>query len=271
MLMIAVGYFAYLALWVIVILLVSVLVRRSRDALLALVALWAVLVVLLPRVAPDVANAAIPLENRLQTDVAIARDLRQMGDSHNPDDPHFAEFKQKILDRYGVKRVEDLPVNYSGVLAIEGERMSSELFDRYASESYRAQERQNSLVEGAGLLSPAIAIRSLSMAAAGTDFAGHRRFLEQAEAYRYNLVQRLNRLQANSVRYADERAEDADADRRKRVAASNWTAMPDFAFRAPTGTDLARGALPGLAIILAWLAAASVLLIISTRRLGARR
>lgn len=271
MLAIALGYFAYLALWVVVILLVSVLVRRSRDALLALVALWAVLVVLLPRVAPDVANAAIPLENRLQTDVTIARDLRQMGDSHNPDDPHFAEFKQKILDRYGVKRVEDLPVNYSGVLAVEGERMSSELFDRYAGESYRAQERQNDLVEGAGLLSPAIAIRSLSMAAAGTDFAGHRRFLEQAEAYRYNLVQRLNQLQADSVRYADERAEDADADRRKRVAANNWTAMPDFAFRAPGGTDLARAALPGLAIILVWLAAASALLIVSTRRLGARR
>jgi ABC-2 type transport system permease protein len=271
MLTIALGYFAYLALWVVVILLVSALVRRSRDALLALVALWAVVVVLLPRAAPDVANAAIPLQNRLQTDIAIARDLRQMGDSHDPDDPHFAKFKQSVLDRYGVTRVEDLPVNYKGILGLEGERMTSELFDRYAGESYAVQERQNALVEAAGLLSPAIAIRSLSMAAAGTDFAGHRRFLEQAEAYRYDLVQRLNKLQADNVSYADDTAQDAEADRRKRVAASNWTAMPDFAFRAPSGTDLARGALPGLAIILAWLAAAALLLMMATRRLGARR
>jgi ABC-2 type transport system permease protein len=271
MVMIAVGYFAYLALWAVVILLVSVLVRRSRDALLALIALWTIVVVLLPRVAPDVANAAVPLQNRLQTDIAIARDLRQMGDSHNPDDPHFAKFKQSVLDRYGVTRVEDLPVNYKGILGLEGERMTSELFDRYAGESYAAQERQKGLVEAAGVLSPAIAIRSLSMAAAGTDFAGHRRFLEQAEAYRYDLVQRLNKLQADNVSYKDDTAQDADADRRKRVTANNWTAMPDFEFRAPRGVDLARGALPGLAIILAWLAASALLLVIATRRLGARQ
>jgi ABC-2 type transport system permease protein len=271
MLMIAIGYFAYLALWVVAILLVSALVRRSRDALLVLVALWAVVVVLLPRVAPDIANAAIPLQNRLQTDIAIARDLRQMGDSHNPDDPYFAKFRQSVLDRYGVSRVEDLPVNYKGILGLQGERMTSELFDRYAGESYAAQERQNAVVETAGILSPAIAIRSLSMAAAGTDFAGHRRFLEQAEAYRYDLVQRLNRLQAEDVNYADDTAQDADADRRKRVAASNWTAMPDFAFKAPSTADLARGALPGLAIIVAWLAAAALLLVMTTRRLGERR
>ncbi|MFC3713345.1 ABC transporter permease [Sphingoaurantiacus capsulatus] len=270
MLAIAIGYFAYLALWVVGILLVSTLVRRSRDALLALVALWAVVVVLLPRVAPDVASAAVPLQNRLQTDIAIARDLRQMGDSHNPDDPHFAQFKQSVLDRYGVTRVEDLPVNYKGILGMEGERLTSSLFDRYAGESYAAQARQNALVEVAALASPAIAIRSLSMSAAGTDFAGHRRFLEQAEAYRFDLVQRLNKLQADDVSYADDTAKDADADRRKRVAADNWTAMPDFVFRPPAGADLARGALPGLAIILAWLAVAASLLAMAARRLGVR-
>jgi ABC-2 type transport system permease protein len=271
MMIIALGYLAYLALWVVVILLVSSQVRRSRDALLALIALWAVIVVLLPRVAPDVANAAVPLENRLQTDIAIARDLRQVGDSHNPDDPHFAQFKQSVLDRYGVTRVEDLPVNYKGVLGMEGERLTSSLFDRYAGASYAAQERQNALVEATGVLSPAVAIRSLSMAAAGTDFAGHRRFLEQTEAYRYGLVQRLNKLQANNVNYADDTAQDADADRRKRVASSNWTAMPDFAFKTPRGAELAREALPGLAMILAWLAAAALLLVIATRRLGVGR
>lgn len=271
MLAIASGYFLYLALWTIAIILVSALVRRSRDALLTLVALWTFAVVLVPRVAPDVASAAVPLQDRLQTDVAIARDLRKLGDSHNPDDPHFAKFRQSVLDRYGVSRVEDLPVNYKGVLGIEGERLTSSLFDRYSRESYAAQTRQNALVGVAGLISPAIAIRSLSMAAAGTDFAGHRRFLEQAEAYRYGLVQRLNKLQADDVRYADDIAEDAGADRRKRVAADNWTEQPDFTFTAPSGTALARGAVPGLAIILSWLAAAAVLLLMATRRLGVRR
>lgn len=270
MAVIAAGYAAYLALWVVVILLVSVRVKRSRDALLALVAIWAVTVVLLPRVAPDVASAAVPLQNRLQTDVAIARDLRKMGDSHNPDDPHFAAFKQSVLDRYGVTRVEDLPVNYKGLLALEGEKLTSQLFDRYAAQSYGAQETQNALVEAIGVASPAIALRSLSMAAAGTDFAGHRRFLDQAEAYRFALVQKLNALQASDVSYADDTATDPGADRRKRVEAANWDAMPDFAYRAPSAETLATAALPGLAILIAWLAVALALLVLATRRLGTR-
>jgi ABC-2 type transport system permease protein len=265
---IALGYAAYLALWAVLILLVSATVRRSRDALLALVALWAVTIVLLPRVAPDVASAAVPLQNRFQTDVAIARDLRQMGDSHNPDDPHYAEFKRETLRRYGVTRVEDLPVNYKGLLALEGEKLTSALFDRYASESYSAQAIQNRMVEAAGVLSPAIALRSLSMAAAGTDFSGHRRFLEQAERYRYELVQHLNRMQAQDVSYADDTALDAGADRRKRVSAKNWARMPDFTYQAPSGGTLAGAAVPGLLIVLAWLALAGVLLARATRRLG---
>jgi ABC-2 type transport system permease protein len=270
MLAIALGYAGYLALWMVLSLLVSASVRRSRDALLALIALWAVAVVLLPRVVPDLASAAVPLTNRLQTEVAVARDLRTMGDSHNPDDPHFAQFKQALLARYGVANVEDLPINYKGALGIEGERLTSAVYDRYATANHAAQARQNTLVNGMGLLSPAIALQSLSMAAAGTDLAGHRRFLEQAEAYRYALVQRLNRMQMEDVSYADDGATDAGADRRKRVTARNWQAMPDFRFVPPDGRALAAAALPGLAAVFAWLAGALVLLMIASRRLGAR-
>ena len=270
MAVIALGYAAWLALWTVAIVLVSARVRRSRDALLALLGLWAVVVVLVPRVAPDIASATWPLANRLQTDIAIARDLRGMGDSHNPDDPYFARFKQSVLARYGVTRIEDLPVNYKGLLALEGEKMTSSLFDRYAGESFAAQANQNALVSAIGVLSPAIALRDLSMAAAGTDFAGHRRFLEQAEAYRYDLVQRLNRLQAEAVSYANDTASDADADRRKRVSGDHWQAMPEFEFRQPDGATLASAALPGLAVVLIWLGAVSILLLLATRRLGVR-
>jgi ABC-2 type transport system permease protein len=265
------GYAAWLLLWVTVVVLVSALVGHSRDALLALVAIWAVSVVLLPRVAPDIASAAVPLENRLQTEVAIARDLRRLGDAHNPSDPHFAAFKQSVLQRYGVTRVEDLPVNYKGLLGMEGERITSALFDRYSGANYAAQESQNAIVRAVGIVSPAIALHSLSMAAAGTDFSAHRGFLEQAEAYRYDLVQRLNRLQANSVTYANDIAGDAGADRRKRIAAGNWKKMPDFTYRAPEGATLAAHALPGLAVLAGWLAVAGVLLAFATRRLGEKR
>lgn len=253
---IALGYAAWLFFWALVVILVSALVRRSRDALLALLAIWAVTVILLPRIAPDLAGQARPLATRLETDIAIQRDLRRLGDSHNPDDPFFAAFKQKVLDQYGVTRVEDLPVNYKGLLAIEGEKLTSGLFDRYAAANFATQAEQSAIMHGFGLLSPAIALRRLSMAAAGTDLAGHRRFLDQAEAYRFDIVQRLNGLQAKAVSYADDTAKDPGADRRKRVSDSHWGEIPDFAFRPATGTELVRAALPGLAMIFGWLLAA---------------
>ncbi|KTT72030.1 ABC transporter permease [Sphingomonas endophytica] len=268
--LIIIAYGAYLALWSVAITLVSTLVRRRRDALLALLAIWAVTVVLLPRVAPDVAGQIYPLANRLQTDVAIARDLRWLGDSHNPDDPHFARFKADVLRRYGVTRVEDLPVNYKGLLAIEGEAITSRLFDRYARESYAAHAAQNRMVLGFGLLSPTIALRQVSMASAGTDFGGHQRFLEQAERYRYDLVQRLNQLQADQVSYADDTAVDAGADRRKRIGADHWQRMPVFTFTPPTPATLVAAGLQGLAIIAGWLVAATLMLTAATRRLGAK-
>lgn len=108
------------------------------------------------------------------------------------------------------------------------------------------------------------------MAAAGADLAAHQRFLSQAEAYRFDLVQRLNRLQAENVSYADDTAPDPDADRRKRIAAHNWRQMPEFSYRPASPSDLTRAALPGLLVILGWLGLATLLLSMAARRLGDR-
>lgn len=271
MLVIALGYGAYLALWSIIVILVSALVSRRRDALLALLALWAVLVILLPRIAPDIAAQAYALPTRLETDIAIQQDLRKLGDSHNPDDPYFAAFKQKVLRQYGVTRVEDLPVNYKGLLGVEGEKLTSNLFDDYADRSFAIQQAQSLLSDGFGIASPAISLRQLSMAAAGTDLAGHRRFLEQAEAYRYDMVQRLNRLQADAVSFADDTAEDAGADRRKRISAAHWHEIPQFRFQPADASDLVKASLPGLGLLLAWLAAAALALLPAARHLQKAR
>lgn len=57
----ALGFLIYLAVWVLAVVLVSARVGRTRNALLSLVAVWTIVVVLLPRVAPDIAGAAVPL------------------------------------------------------------------------------------------------------------------------------------------------------------------------------------------------------------------
>lgn len=266
----ALGYVAYLAFWALLIIAVSTMANRSRSALIGLVGAWAFMVVLVPRVAPEAAAALAPLPTRVETDIAVQRDLRSMGDSHNPNDPYFAAFKQKTLKQYGVTRVENLPVNYRGLLAIEGEKLTSSLFDRYAAQAFGAMEAQGRVMDALAVVSPTVAIRRVSMTLAETDLFAYRRFLEQAEAYRYDLVQRLNRLQATAVTAADDAAKsnNAAAEARSRISTDHWRTMPQFDPTRPSAADVVSRALPGLTALLLWLVAGAWLAVRAGRRLN---
>ena len=265
------GYAAYLAIWVLLIIIASSLAAHARTALMALIGIWALTVILLPRIAPDVALATNPTLTRLETDIAIQEDLRRMGDSHNPEDPFFTAFKERTLKQYGVEKIEDLPLNYGGLLAVEGEKLTSKLFDDYADRQFAAQRAQSGLKDAVGLISPTIALRRLSMSASGTDLEGHRRFLAQAEAYRFAIVQQLNQLQATKVTYSDDRNrnKDPEAAKRVRIDPENWKAVPDFRYQAPSSAEKIRTALPGLLILLGWLAVLGLGMRLAARRLEA--
>ncbi|MCA6247166.1 MAG: DUF3526 domain-containing protein [Phenylobacterium sp.] len=268
-LMLAAGYAAYLLVWVLATASISALAPSSRTALASLVAAWALSAILAPRLATDIALLAAPQPTRLETDIAIQRDLKKIGDSHNPDDPYFTAFRASVLKTYGVARVEDLPVNYRGLIAMEGERLTSALFETYAERQFADQKRQSGLALALGGVSPTLAVRSLSMAASGTDLEGHRRFLRQAEAYRYAIVQRLNRLQAERLTYSDDsnRNSDPEAGRRVRIDPGAWRQTPDFVYRPASTAESLAASTPGLLLLGAWLALAGGLAWAASRRL----
>jgi ABC-2 type transport system permease protein len=263
------SYAAYLAIWALLVVVVSALSGHARTSLILLVGLWAVAVILVPRVAPDIAGAARPLPTRLESDIAVARDYRAIGDSHDVDDPHFSAFRAGVLKRYGVSRIEDLPVNYAGLLQVEGERLSATLYDAHVRRGFAAERAQSGIMDGFGLLSPTVALRRASMAGAGTDLAGHRRFLDQAEAYRYMLVQRLNQLNATALSAANEaKADDPATEKYSRISASYWKALPKFRYASPAPDEPLAAAWPGLAMLLGWLAALGLALPFVARRLA---
>jgi len=229
---------------------------------------WAALVVLLPRAAAGVAALVHPLPTKAETDLVIHAELRALGDSHNPNDPHFAAFKAGLLKRYGVSRVEDLPLNFRGALSAEGERLTSRLFAEHAAQTAAVQMRQHHLLELVAVISPAIGFAQASMAGAGTDLASHIAFLDAAEAHRYRLIQSLNGLHTWQVRAADDAARNHDrvAERQSRVSAQFWAEQRPFRFAGPTPATRMAGMLPGLAVMLLW----AVLLAWQLWRLGRR-
>ncbi|WP_375759491.1 ABC transporter permease [Corallococcus exercitus] len=256
------GYLVYLLIWAVAALLVSLRVRRAQDALILLVALWMGGVILVPRLLPELAVARIPTPTRIETDVAVHRELKQIGDSHNPDDPYFASFKAKTLARYGVAKVEELPVQWAGLVGMEGERLTSELFDRHARESFAREAEQNQLVRRFGSLSPLIALRQLSMSLASTDIESHQDFLEQVERHRYRFVQALNHLQVTKI-------PNQHAGEDPRIAAEHWKTLPGFTYQAPEMLQLAGDRIrSNLGILLCWLVALLAGCAWAARRLG---
>ena len=225
-------HLAYLAACAAIAIAVSVRQRTSRGALVALLGAWALLWVVLPRVAPMAAASLHPLPPRAEFEARVERRVRELGDSHDPDDPRFQALRRDTLARYGVARVEELPVNYNGLVTMEGERLSTQAYAAHREALVSIYARQMRTLDVASLLSPVLAMRQASMTLAGTDLPQVLAFEDQAERYRYTLVQALNQLHATAVNQARDRY-DGSGERgvpsRQRISADHWDDLPDFA------------------------------------------
>ncbi len=256
------AYALYGLLWAGLALLASALLRRRAAALAALVSAWIGLTLVLPALAVSAAAAAAPMPGQLETDLAMLAEVRRLGDGHNANDPAFAQLRADLLAQHGVERVEDLPVNLRGVVAEYGERKLTETLNAWAERRMAGEQRQAAALARHGWAAPVLALAEASRALAATDLAHHHRFLRAAEALRYDFVQGLNRVHAQQLAYADDirRSSDPQAERRTRVAASNWQLLDRFRLEPEaTGPRLARAAVP-LALLLGWCAALAAVL-----------
>lgn len=266
------GHAAYLGVWVLIITAVSALARSPRAALVALVIFWAVTTVVVPRIAADAAATAVPSQTQTEMDIQVQRELREVGDSHDINDPAFTSFQDQVLREYGVDRIEDLPVNYRGLVSLQGEAEGSEVMNRHAAQLHQIQRQQATTINLFTVVSPYLAVRNLSMRSAGSDLLNHQRFLDAAEAHRFELIQELNEVHAHELSFADDsaRSVDPEAEQRTRVDPEFWNRLQDFRFEPyPAGNRLAYAS--PLALILAlWLMAALLFAAYAVRRMEAK-
>jgi ABC-2 type transport system permease protein len=248
------AYALYLGLWAGLALLFSSVLAERGAVLVALTALWLALTLLLPSLAVNNTERLAPLEGKTEGDLALLSELRKLGDGHNAADPAFAKLKQDLLDQYNVDSVEALPVNFRGLVATKAEADLTETMNRFAEARMRQEAAQNSLLARHGWLSPLLALAEASRALAGTDLANHHRFLREAEALRFDFVQRLNGVHAEALSYRDDvrRSSDPEAEARTRVSGENWQVLQAFRFepQAPAARLAAAG--ESLLILLVW-------------------
>lgn len=204
---------------------VSSIARNVLGALLAGVVAWFALVAVAPRAVASWAETSLPSPGQAEVEQRIAAALAKVGDAHDPGSSHFAAFRQRILDEHGVSRVEDLPVNFGGLVMLEGERLTTAAIAAEVDRQRDAWQAQVDRASTIGWVVPTLAIRQLSQAFAGTDLAHHRDFLDQAERRRFATVQALNHLHATRIAALNDRDQKLDA--------SHWADIPRAGIALP--------------------------------------
>lgn len=246
------GYALYVGFWIVLTVGVSARAGSRRLAAVVLTACWCATTVVVPRVALDAARLANPLPSQAEMErVDLERRMSTPAE--------YARRKQAILDEYGVKVVNDLPIDFSVIYAQRAEqRVNQRIDERIAQlDAIHRGERRDYL--RTAWLSPAIAMDILSIAASGTDDVHYRAFLRQAEDYRRSMMDVLGQAQVRTP-----------GGRRMRGDADLWRKLPAFTFTVPPLRDAGADVGRALIALAGWLLVGTGLAAILLRRVPAR-
>lgn len=217
----AAGYAAYFAIFLGLTLTASARAKSSRGALVALLGFWVGAALIAPRAASDAAALIAPAPSHAAMADAVRESLVNGLPGGPPREERVLALSEELLERQGFKGAETLmDESLLGGIELQAEATyENEVIDHHYARLADAIERQERWAQSAALLSPVVAIRSLSMAFAGTDYAHHRHFADAAEAHRRALVDMLNR----------EFAEKAGTDAWSYKAGRDlWERAPEF-------------------------------------------
>ena len=244
-LVMTISYLLYFGVFIGAALIVSARVKSSQLALILLLAGWFANSFVVPRVMTDLAGKLRPISSALDVATAIEHDLEQGLDGHGNQGARVAELKARTLSQYGVKSVEELPVNFSGIQLNAADEYGYQVYDKHLNTVFAAWEGQNRMVQLAAVAAPLLSVQALSMGLSGTDFAQHRDFTDKAENYRRGIQKQMsNALTVGSQTGAY-------------VVAGNelWQRVAPFEYQSPgLGWVLAHYRW-SLALLLGWFAA----------------
>jgi ABC-2 type transport system permease protein len=250
----ALGYLAYLLGFVFLTLGVSALAKNSRAALVTLLAYWLTNSFLAPRLATDLTRGLAPTPTAQAFRAGIATE-KAATFGHDETHPAFLAFRKETLAKYGVSRIEDLPVNFRGLQLRKDDEIGYAIFDKHFGALQASFDRQDTLRASAGFLFPLLAIQPFSMAFAGADSRAQFDFTTAAEAHRRDIQ---NEASENIIHFAHDEGYAAGPDLWRRIGA--------FSYDAPTASFPLAHSGPAITGLTAWLALSLSFALFAARR-----
>jgi ABC-2 type transport system permease protein len=161
-------------------------------ALTSMLGIWMLWSILLPNMVMSAVEKQHPLPSRNQMQTAMKTDRAQGVDGHNPSDERKKEFEKQVLASYGVGSLDELPVNFDGLLMQADEEYGNLVWDKHFGALGEVLEQQKRTFQFFGAINPFAALQNSSMGVTGNDNYHHQDFLVQVERYRRVFIKTLN-------------------------------------------------------------------------------
>jgi ABC-2 type transport system permease protein len=240
------SYGAYALASAAVALFVSARSRDAASALAALLCVWAVTAVILPRVAASVAERVHPAPEATAFWADAARAVRAAQPERGSAAWRAleAEAASRALGRAVTPAELDAgALSRQGLVLEVGETLGAAAYAEAYDGLFATYRKQQRVRRWASLLAPAIALQHVSSALAGTDVAAHEHFADAAERRRLLVVRRLNEdMMLRGAGQGFDYVAGADA----------WTSVPDFDYAPPDARSAVRSVLWELIVLAAW-------------------
>ena len=94
---------------------------------------------------------------------AMSEDRSKGIDGHNPRGERRDALEKATLEKYNVDKLEDLPINFSGIVMQEDEEYGNMVWDKHFGDLYTQLEKQKSNYQLSGLINPFCFITKISV------------------------------------------------------------------------------------------------------------
>lgn len=245
-LLFTVSYAIYFLVFTSICILISAFAKNSKLSLLMLLGLWITSCIIIPKATVNLADNLYATPSQFELKKTIEKKIENGIDGHNPSDTRLASLKKKVLEEYGVKTIDELPVNWGGIAMQAGEDYTDKVYDEEFSKVEAIFNKQNKFTEWIGFINPYLAIKNLSMAFAGTDFYHHVTFTKAAEDYRRSFVKKMNKdMELNhkpGTAYTD-----------YNVGKEMWSSIESFNYDLPKTNEILKNQWKAILSLFIWL------------------
>lgn len=229
--------------------LISASSKTAKASLIKLLSVWLLLAIVVPKAIQTIGTVVFPIPAKVDFETAVEKDVLKQGDSHNPDDPFYKNFRDSVLRANNVDSTYKLKFNFGGLVGKKGEQLSSETYVKHQDSLYRIYNRQINFSKLFSFVNPFAALRHQSMTISGTDFTAYTHFQKQAEQYRYKLAQQMNEWQIELI----PNKAPKEGSHAMHIDKKHWQEFPDFNYQYNSITQVLQSSIVSSVALLCWL------------------